>query len=274
MTSPTCPTLARFLLDGPVLPLLTDTVRVAEAFRAAAMYRFEAWCRKQAPATVERFRRRDQPDRYASEVISGKDLAGHYLAGHDHAHFLPTAEGDGRRVTHVTVYARRGFDPAATAVLSGLRRLVVGDLDLRAQLIGLGSPDDFRAAVFGGPAGAVRVWESATPYVGPAHIGHWGRGRYLRKSLRAEWRRWRPPASCGVELEAVELVDAAAAGRDGPRPVDFRRGRSRAGDDGYRRPFGLFRLTFASPIRGPLCLGYGSHYGLGLFLPRAGEGPA
>src|SRR5262249_17325000 len=31
------PTIARFLLDAPVLPLVTDTLRVAEAFRDALM---------------------------------------------------------------------------------------------------------------------------------------------------------------------------------------------------------------------------------------------
>ena len=33
-----------------------------------------------------------------------------------------------------------------------------------------------------------------------------------------------------------------------------------------RSGFG-FRLSFASPIPGPLALGYGSHFGLGLFVP-------
>lgn len=28
-----------------------------------------------------------------------------------------------------------------------------------------------------------------------------------------------------------------------------------------------FRLTFAEPISGPLALGYGAHFGLGLFVP-------
>src|SRR5262249_1362858 len=143
------PTVARFLLDGPVLPLVTDTVRVAEAFRAAAMSRFNGWCRKQPEAEVERFRRANQPARFSSSVLSGKNAEGHYLPRHDHAHYLPTAEGDDRRrLTHVTVYARQGFDVGETAALSGLRQLRVGELELRTQLIGLGQPSDFRAELF------------------------------------------------------------------------------------------------------------------------------
>jgi CRISPR-associated protein Csb2 len=269
------PTVARFLLDGPVLPLVTGTVRVAEAFRAAAMSRFDAWCRKHPSAGVERFRRADRPDRYSSQVLSGKGETGHYLPGHYHAHFLPTAEGDDRRrLTHVTVYARRGFDIGETAALTGLRLLRVGQLELRAQLVGLGQPLDLRTELLGGPVGAARVWESVTPYVGPAHVGRCGRERYLRKAIRSEWRRWRPEQSAEVEVEAVEAVahtDRAWGGR--PRPFEFHRGRSRAGDDDYRRPFGLFRLTFSAPIHGPLCLGYACHYGLGLFVPaRAVKG--
>jgi hypothetical protein len=44
--------VARFLLDGPVLPLVTDTLRVAEAFRHALLRRYQRHChrRKYGPA--------------------------------------------------------------------------------------------------------------------------------------------------------------------------------------------------------------------------------
>jgi CRISPR-associated protein Csb2 len=90
----------------------------------------------------------------------------------------------------------------------------------------------------------------------------------LRKAIRAEWRRWRPNQSSEIDVVPVKTntdQDPAWAGR--PRPIEFRRGRSRAGDDGYGRAFGAYRLTFSAPIAGPLCLGYACHYGLGLYLP-------
>jgi CRISPR-associated protein Csb2 len=264
------PTVARFLLDGPVLPLATDTVRVAEAFRRAAMSRFAGWCRKD-PARGEPFRRIDLPEQFSSPVLSGKSATGRYLAGHGHAHYLPTAEGqDPRRLTHVTVYAREGFGAGETAVLTGLRKVKVGDLELRTQLVGLGQPGDFRADLLGGQAGSSLVWVSATPYVGPAHVGRAGRARYLRKAIRAEWRRWRSNEFADVEIQAVEPLemDDPAWGRQRPRPFEFVRGRARRGDDGYHRPFDRFRLTFSAAIKGPLCLGYACHYGLGLFRPN------
>jgi len=164
------------------------------------------------------------------------------------------------------VYAPGGFDNGETAALTGLRRLEVGVLKLQCQLIGLGKPSDFRAKLFGGPAGST-VWVSATPYIGPAHVGRLAKERYLRKALRREARRWVAQRQLdGVEVEAVEAVAAVP-----PRPLEFRRGRSRAGDDGYRRPLGTFRVTFSAPVEGPLALGYSSHFGLGLFLPCAAD---
>jgi CRISPR-associated protein Csb2 len=38
--------------------------------------------------------------------------------------------------------------------------------------------------------------------------------------------------------------------------------------DTARRLAGAFRLTFRQPVRGPIALGYSSHFGLGLFLPE------
>jgi len=51
-------------------------------------------------------------------------------------------------------------------------------------------------------------------------------------------------------------------------PFDFQRFRRKCGDDGGRRLSGAFRLTFPYPVRGPLALGWSSHFGMGLFLPE------
>jgi CRISPR-associated protein Csb2 len=265
------PIVARFLLDGPVLPLTTDTVRVAEAFRRAAMSRFETWCRKH-PEETNAFRRTDAPERFASEVLSGKDTAGRALLGHGHAHYLPTAEGtDPQRVTHVTAFAADGFGPGEVAALGGLRSLRYSESEsLRAQLVGLGVPADFRHSLFG-PA---KVWESVTPFVGPSHIGRRARRRYLRKALRREIRRAASPMLLPTDVAANVRVEAIIPRPGSPRPLDFRRNRQRGGDDGYQRPCDSFRLTFTAPVVGPICLGYASHYGLGLFTAvDEGGGP-
>lgn len=99
-------------------------------------------------------------------------------------------------------------------------------------------------------------------------VGISGRERYLRKAIRRKTYRWASQRQVEVEIETVEAsADTHPVWVGRPPPFEFRRGRSRAGDDGYHRPFGIFRLTFSAPLDGPLCLGYGCHYGLGLFLP-------
>ncbi len=145
------PTVARFLLDAPVLPLVTDTLRVAEAFRNAAMSHFRRWCRRN-PALAEPFRRTDQPGQFASPTLSGKESSGAIRKDHRHACYLPTADGDDpRRLTHVTVTAGEGFGPGEVAALNGVRTLKLAEesAELRVQLVGLGDRQDFRVPLLG-----------------------------------------------------------------------------------------------------------------------------
>jgi hypothetical protein len=86
---------------------------------------------------------------FRSEVLSGKDASGVFLRGYRHAHYLPTAGDDPRRITHATVYAPDGFDDDEATALTGVREFQVqagGDrsLDLRVQLVGLGQLKDLR----------------------------------------------------------------------------------------------------------------------------------
>jgi CRISPR-associated protein Csb2 len=71
------------------------------------------------------------------------------------------------------------------------------------------------------------------------------------------------------DLPPVQRIDALDAIQSGAtwRPSQFRRCRHKWSDDGGQRPAGVFRIAFAEPVRGPLCLGHASHFGLGLFVP-------
>jgi CRISPR-associated protein Csb2 len=266
------PTVARFLLDGPVLPLVTDTLRVAEAFRGAAMSQFKRWCRRN-PDLAESFRRTGKPELYASPTLAGKEPDGSPRKDHLHAYYLPTAEGDdGRRLTHVTVTAREGFGPGEVAAFNGVRRLkLAADADeLRVQLVGLGDEKTLRAPLLEKST----VWLSATPFLVTRYPKLRGTKRdrpedyasprdFVRHILREELQR-RP------ELPAIAAIDDEEyLGRPRLRSLQFQRYRNKRGDDGGRRPAGAFRLRFAAPVPGPLVLGHSSHFGLGLFVPEA-----
>ncbi len=267
------PTIVRFLLDGPVLPLVTDTLAVAEAFRTALMGQFQRSCHRQKYGHA----RKPYQERFWSEVLSGKDADGQSLQQHRHAFYLPTAEGsDPRWITHVTVAAGGGFGPSEVAACNALRRLETEDEspELRVQLVGLGNRQDFHARLLDEAC----VWVSATPFVVtrfPKKRGtkrdrpedYASPGAFVRHVLRQELQRRSdlPPLASIVEEEFL--------GVPGLRAMQFRRSRKKQGDDGGRRPTGVFRLTFTAPVAGPLCLGHSSHFGLGLFLPSPQSSP-
>jgi CRISPR-associated protein Csb2 len=261
--------IARFMLDGPVLPLVTDTIRVAEAFRHELLRQYQRECHWQkygrvAPPDQEVFR---------SVVLSGKDADGQCLRQHRHACYVPTAEGDDpRRLTHLTVAAADGLGREEVAALNALRTLRPDDAspELRLQLVGLGDRADFRAPLLG----EATVWVSATPFVVTRYPKRRGAKRdrpedyatpaaFVRHVLHQELQR-RPDLPPVVSIE-----EEATIGPQQLRPIQFRRSRMKSGDDGVRRPSGGFRLTFSAPVRGPLCLGHSCHFGLGLFLPSS-----
>ncbi|MCY2987593.1 MAG: type I-U CRISPR-associated protein Csb2 [Planctomycetota bacterium] len=263
------PTVAHFLLDGPVLPPITKTLQVAEAFRRASMGCFRRWCERHRDE-AHAYRRPQVTEGFASPILSGKDQQGVSLIGQRHAHYLPTAsESDPHHIGYVTVFARDGFARAEVAAMTSLKKVDLGQLDaLRAQLIGLGQPGALGRTL----VGPSTVWCSQTPFLGHADIGAGGRSRYLRKGLRREWRRLAEQVS---EFKNVELCDIEELspkeidGRRLPQSREFLRARSKHGGREAYRAAAMFRLVFSQPIVGPLCLGYASHFGMGLFAAEA-----
>lgn len=186
---------------------------------------------------------------------------------HGHAYYLPTAEGeDRRRITHVTVVAADGFGVGEVAALSSLRTLMgLGDGGgLRVQLVGLGRPTDFTHRLFR----AGRVWESATPFVCPAHLGSRARDRDVRKAVRRELRRCVADERLAREPTRIEVIPASECAIPALR---FRRVRTGRRERDGERPGAFVRLTFDETVSGPLSVGYASHFGLGLFLPTDPE---
>jgi CRISPR-associated protein Csb2 len=174
------------------------------------------------------------------------------------------------------VVAAQGFSTDEIRALDRLRqvRFQEGDL-LRLLLVGLGTANDFNSPLFGPSAS----WVSATPFVATRYPKLRGRKRdrpedyatprdFAGLVLRQELDRLRQRQP---ELPAVERIEAldTVAGNRPLRPIQFARFRHKRGDDGGRRPGGAFRIVFAAPVHGPLCLGHSCHFGLGLFVPEA-----
>jgi CRISPR-associated protein Csb2 len=269
------PQIARFALDSTVLPLVTETLPIAEAARRNLM------------GVFGRLYTELDGSRGRSAVLAGKDADGQPLRGHRHAFYLPTDEDGDGRLDHLTIVAEEGFGPGEVRALHGLRRIRTAEREasgspLRVLLLGLGALGKLRA----GPTEMSAVWKSATPFIVTRHLKKNGRKRdpqtlwyneaeFVATVLHEELARLmeRRPELAGVSVADVgvsPLVDERGHFRCGVRqlrPIQFKRLRHKRDDDGSRRPAGTFQIAFPVAVRGPITLGHSAHYGMGLFVP-------
>lgn len=273
------PQVARFALDSAVLPLVTQTLPVAESARRVLIGIFG--------------RLFPNPDgsKGRSPVFAGKDREGQPLSGHRHAYYLPTDEDNDGRIDHLTILAEEGFGPNELQALDRFNELQTPQRQesghpLRLVWLGWGQLPHYTP----GPLQPATTWISATPFVAPRYPKPRGTKRdppallrspvlFLQAVLQEELRRLiqRRPDMAHMRLEDVGLTPCtddhgvfrtpSRGGKLGLRPIQFARFRAKRGDDGGRRPAGMFRIKFPSKVRGPICLGYSSHFGLGLFMP-------
>lgn len=204
--------------------------------------------------------------------IVGRDETGEPLKGHRHSHLLPVdLDGDGR-LDHIVVFARMGLGACAQRAVRRLRRTYMkgGVGELQVSVAGVGTLNDLRAIGAGmsravdellGPTTGATSWVTMTPFVPPRHLKIKGQSSLVGQIEKELKVRGFPPAVVDVlgwTSETLALRHFVRRRQRGPQPpVDI----------GF-----AVRLLFDSPVVGPICLGYGSHFGLGLF--RALSNPA
>ncbi len=216
----------------------------------------------------------DDQQRGRCPELTGKDEQGQPLQGqHRHARFIPLSL-DARnrgRIDHVLVYAPMRFGPLAQRALRRLRKTwAKGSDDIAVTLLGIGSRKSFLEV--GGNAipelSSTATWASQTPFIPPRFLKPNGKDS-LEGQVRAELRQRGLPDLATAPMVTLP-TDENEAGRQARRFRHF--ARTRHGGGRPARPPGLFHLTLTleSPVEGPLCLGWGCHFGLGLFVPRGG----
>lgn len=237
-------TTARFALYGKPLPRIEQAVRVGEAMRAAVM---------------------GKAKRLLGEDAIPRELSGHDLAEdnrHGHAFWLPedfdhAGRSDGL-IDHLLVHAPDGLSSDAVRVLTSLQSLRRDEGEpLRLMLEGMGSTE--MLGKISHYLGESNVWRSITPYLHPWHRKE-GFGYAEQIQRECLLRGWGEPK---VSIEN----DIAVGGGRRARPIRFHRFRHKRGITQPDRLGAALRLEFESPISGPLALGYGCHFGLGLFAP-------
>jgi CRISPR-associated protein Csb2 len=167
---------------------------------------------------------------------------------HSHARYLPEDDDRDGIIDHLTVFASGGLDRVAIRLLAMSERLFVpgsGAHDLEPIWMG-GEP---ALALFG----SARTWTSRTPYVAPWH------GRSFREHVRKELVLLKL-----VAREAAQHIAVESLRTSDPSAFDL----VRTDDKPPPMPplAGFLRLDFPTPVRGPIVLGYGSHFGLGQFV--------
>jgi CRISPR-associated protein Csb2 len=234
------PTVGELAFGGSVLPLLTDAVIIAEQIRAAAMSRHGT----------------------PSQTLSGKaDNGSRLLDQHRHAHYVPDARGNAKRITHCLVYAPAGFSETEQAALARVSFLAQrhNRPALDVVLSGFGDAAEFTDTT---PlVGVSRRWRSRTPFVLTRHSRR-GKDTPADQVVRELRLRGFPAPEEVMVISGAALTDPRAGDSGLTRWVEF--GVQRRGHPHPPGAFG-FELTFAEPQRGPMLLGYGCHYGLGQF---------
>ena len=269
-TNANMPTVARYLLAGRPRPRVEDTIRIGELMRLAALSRF-GWQRDDSSS-------RRIPK--APWQISGRDSGGRPLRepAHRHAFWLPEdADSDGL-IDHVSVFIPDGIDRDVQAKFDRITRLwverkqraddegvdVAGTEEWRLALEGFGNPSDFAdgAPIFGRST----RWRSVTPFLAAGHLKadrHAGEFRRLVRRIGMD-REFDFDAAMVVVRELTK-VDIGGSTR---HALHFHRIRSRGGEKQHDTRGALLQVTFPVPVNGPLAMGYGCHFGLGLFVAR------
>ncbi len=202
--------------------------------------------------------------------LTGRDATGTPLTGHRHAHLLPVdLDGDGH-LDHVLVHAPMGLGANAQRAVRALKRTWTkgGVGELHVAIAGQGAIDDLRAmpepldagivALLGAKDGS-HVWRSATPLVLPRHQKARG-ANTLEGQVNGEL------ASRGLPAAMVDVLPWTDDTRHLRHAIRVRRFPARPPP--FDAAFAV-RLVFAEPVRGPIAIGYGSHFGLGQFTAVA-----
>ena len=214
--------------------------------------------------------------------LTGRDANRRPLRGpHKHAHVNPLdLDGDGH-LDHILIWAPMGLGAKAQAAIRAARRTFTkgGIEPLRLALAVAGNLSDVarlrdKQERIGAIATRGTIWQSISPFVPPRYLKVRGKNT-LEGQIRAELhsRGFAAPNSVQQLAPVRPSQDGSRllrAGADQGSQGDWARFRHfvLARRRQPRPPFAVgfaIRLEFDEPIYGPIALGYGSHFGLGLF---------
>ena len=259
-------TVARYAVAGQGLPLLTETITLAETVHRALVELSDG-----------------------SQVFTGCDSSHRPLQGHGHAHIFCESnlglgqEGQGE-ITQITVFAPMGYGHVEQEALQRLKEVYVDrESSIQLALQGMGGPEDFggtdlqkRQCLLLAKA---RTWVSRTPFLPTRHPKATRAG--VPKVDATGFQIGSPEHELLRLLELggfpePEVVEPLASTCLGGREVNGwsafvrRREMDERGPAANGAGYG-FRIEFAEPVEGPVAVGYASHFGMGGFVSADDE---
>ncbi|WP_089729559.1 type I-G CRISPR-associated protein Csb2 [Candidatus Thiosymbion oneisti] len=243
-------TTFRFAVYGKPLPRVEDAVRMGEWLRLAAM---------------------SQAKKLLGEDAVPPWISGHGLPDgnrHDHAFWLSEDTDRDGKIDHLIVHIpalRKDFVDVPESLknsvqqaVKGIRRIWNRDgQEWNLWFEGAGEPKDFAGPDRSLICGKSKSFISITPYLMPWHTKrNFGLEEQIRRECQA---RGLPP------IDTIEPLHHVKVGGRSITPLAFHRFRSRRGLTQPDRRGASLRITFTETIEGPLALGFGCHFGLGLF---------
>lgn len=207
--------------------------------------------------------------------LLGVDAEGKPLRGHQHAHVLPLDLDQDGHLDHVMVWAPGGLSGASQTALRCLRKTYSkGISELSVSVVAAGELADLErldkpfgdalARILQAGSGGTREWRSLTPFVLPRYLKPRGRNTF-EGQIAAELE------SRGLPAARVELLGLGELPQF--RHFVLERDPRRKGAPSLPPPVAIgyaVQLSFDAPLRGPLVLGYGGHFGLGIFVGEHG----
>jgi CRISPR-associated protein Csb2 len=232
-----------YAIESKVMPCVTSTLEISERFRRKLM---------------GIHKKISGDPRKVSQKFSGKNTDGNPLQGHRHLYILPQdQDGDGI-LDHILAVCKEPLDLEEQLALDRMTFIRQPD----------GKPDIRMIPVQWGKIGDLKGTEprtcftSATPFLPPRHYRK-GRGDFM-KWITGEVSKEAENHCLPKPISITPVSKLESRHRDF-RWLEFRR--SRKGESsqiGYG-----FSLVFPEPVAGPIALGYGAHFGLGLFVPES-----
>jgi CRISPR-associated protein Csb2 len=210
------------------------------------------------------------------------------LKGHSHAYILSESNlalGRGQRgeITYLTIYAPAGFGLRERSALEGLREIGGSGLRVDLNLQGLGCPEDISGTKLERGESPLlaksRTWVSRTPFVPTRHpkVTRAGAPKRDERGLQIgspehELRRLLKLAGFPEPMAVESVARTMLGGREVPWASFVCR---RSNGEGLRAANGVgygFRIQFPEPVRGPVAVGYGAHFGLGMWVVDVDQG--